>query len=57
MPTQIAATPVVRGSEARKILNEAKRRPTAATKRGEEILRAEFSPMEKETAGNSPRLR
>ena len=47
MATQIAATPVIKGQEARKILAEAKRRPTTATKRGAEKLREEFAGMVK----------
>ena len=47
MATQIAATPVVKGQEARKILDEAKRRPTAATRRGVKKLKDEFAGMVK----------
>ena len=47
MATQIAATPVIKGQEARKVLAEAKRRPTIATKRGAEKLREEFAGMVK----------
>lgn len=58
MPTQIATTPIVKGAEAAKILDEAKRRPTATTKLGADKLKAEFDGMvEKKTTGNSPRLR
>ena len=52
MPTQIAATPVIRESEALKILDESKQRPTVSTRRGAEKLKEEFADMVKETPEN-----
>ena len=43
MATQIASTPVVRGSDAKAIYNEMQRKPTQASKQGAQILMSKFS--------------
>nr|DAI55731.1 MAG TPA: hypothetical protein [Caudoviricetes sp.] len=42
MPTQIAATPVVRGEAAKAILKEMQRKPSEESRRGAEILARKF---------------
>lgn len=43
MATQIASTPVVKGSDAVKIYNEANRKRSQASKNGAEKLKIKFS--------------
>lgn len=47
MATQIAATPVIRGSEAKKIYKEANRLPSNEAKKGAKKLIAIFDKMMK----------
>ena len=47
MPTQIAPTPTVRGSEARKIYEEMQRMPTPASEKGAKMLAKKFEKMMK----------
>ncbi len=42
MATQIAATPVLKGDEARAVLEESKKKPTTASRRGIEFLKNKF---------------
>ena len=42
MATQIAPTPVLKGKEAYAVLEESKKKPTAASKRGVDFLRNKF---------------
>lgn len=45
MATQIAATPVIKGAEATKILKEANRKPTKESEKGVKKLSEEHLPM------------
>lgn len=45
MSTQIAATPIIRGSEARKILSESKRKTSEKAQKGAKILSNRFEKM------------
>ena len=45
MPTQIAATPVIRGSEAKKIYQEANRKPSPKAEVGAKTLADMFEKM------------
>lgn len=45
MATQIAPTPVLRGEEALKVIQEAKRKPSQKTQRAFEMLDTEFLRM------------
>lgn len=47
MPTQIAATPVIRGSEAKKIYQEANRKPSPKAEAGVKKLADMFEKMMK----------
>lgn len=47
MPTQIAPTPIIRGEEARKVLEESKRKPSEKSKNGARILTEMFKDMVK----------
>lgn len=47
MPTQIAATPVVRGEAAKAILKEMQRKPSEESRRGAEILARKFEKIVK----------
>ena len=47
MATQIAATPVVKGSEAKKILKEANRKPSKESEKGAKKLADIFDRMMK----------
>lgn len=47
MATQIAATPVIKGDEARKIYNEANRKPSKEAKKGAKKLDNIFGNMMK----------
>jgi hypothetical protein len=47
MATQIAATPIIKGSEAIKILNEANQKPLPDSEKGAEKLAAFFEPIMK----------
>lgn len=47
MATQIAATPIVKGKEALKILEEANRKPSKEAKKGAEKLVKTFEKMVK----------
>lgn len=43
MSTQIASTPILRGDEAIRVINEARQKPDPKTQRAFEMLEAEFS--------------
>ena len=43
MATQIAATPILRGDEALKVIQEARQKPDTKTKKAFAMLEAEFS--------------
>lgn len=47
MATQIAATPVLRGAEAKKVYNESHKKPSAKSKEGAKKLASVFDPMMK----------
>ena len=48
MPTQIAATPVIRGKEAKKIYQEANRKPSPKAEIGAKKLSMRFDKMMKQ---------
>ena len=45
MPSQIAATPLLTGEDARRVLEEARRMPTEETRRAFKKLKEEFAGM------------
>ena len=47
MTTQIAATPVLRGAEAKKVYDESRKKPSPKSKEGARKLAAIFDPMMK----------
>ena len=47
MPTQIQATPIIKGKEARKIWEESQREMSEKAKQGEEKIRQLFERKEK----------
>ena len=47
MATQLAATPIIKGPEAEKILKEVYRKPSEDTKKGAQKLAAIFDKMMK----------
>lgn len=47
MTTQIAATPVLKGTEAKKVYDESRKKPSAGSSDGAKKLAAMFEPMMK----------
>lgn len=47
MTTQIAATPVLKGAEAKKVYEESRKKPSARSDEGAKKLSAMFEPMMK----------